>query len=311
MAMRIYYALYDPSTDAGRGNYWTWRDEKLPLELLNNFYNNIAAKHLPPAPNKLMADELWGGMAVIGTQERNVDALHSEWTVLYRCFNGGHDRQDRPGRYVILTAWIETNKPVGVDLLPILLNRTFQEIAAVSQKLPVPQPNALAETYIGNATEKKMFSLPDNGFRKEFGGADAVRQATEYFASIPLERFASLKIVHTREKQEAVLEGSPLPKQQVPQPSIQTKPKDVSSYVQYLEKEIDTIKKQIKSLRAVLSAVCAAVLVVLLCLFFLLYGDISQQQGKQNPPETPSGVPAQEKKETKEHEGEEQLGRNP
>lgn len=193
--MKIHYALFDPSTDRGKGNYWTWFDEELPLELLNRFYYEIAVKHLAPEPNKLTADDLWGGIA----------SFDSDWMVLYRFFNGGYDQQDRPGRYVVLTAWIRTDESTGIDLLPILTNKTFQKIATISKKLPVPPPTALTEIYTGTKTGKTL-SISDTNLKKVFDGADAAQQATEYFANIPPRRCASLKIIMTSTEQKAVLE---------------------------------------------------------------------------------------------------------
>ena len=102
--MQLYYALYDPSVSTD-GNYWTWSASEI-RDLLNRFYNDVATKHLPPEPNKLQDDNLWGGLVRL-----------PDWTVIYRYFNGGWDNKGRPGRYVLLTAWVPSIEAQHFDLL--------------------------------------------------------------------------------------------------------------------------------------------------------------------------------------------------
>ncbi|MDR2706601.1 MAG: hypothetical protein LBC02_12550 [Planctomycetaceae bacterium] len=150
--MQIHYALFDQATDMGGGNYWTWADKELPHELLTRFYNNFAAKHLAPEPNRL-GNELWGGIVHLAAKSME----QCGWLVLYREFDGGHDRQNRPNRFVILTAWIRTNE-VYENLVPVFNNETFQYISAHSKELPVPPPTELSEntgeTIMRSAFEK-------------------------------------------------------------------------------------------------------------------------------------------------------------
>jgi hypothetical protein len=152
--MKIYYALFDQATDMGGGNYWTWADKELPHELLTRFYNNFAVKHLAPEPNKL-GDELWGGIVHLAAESLE----KCGWLVLYREFDGGHDRQNRPSRFVILTAWIRNNE-VYENLVPVFNNETFQYISAHSKELPVPPPAVLSEntgeTIMRSAFERFM-----------------------------------------------------------------------------------------------------------------------------------------------------------
>jgi hypothetical protein len=155
MTIQIHYALFDQSFDTGRGNYWTWFDKELTLEILNRFHYEVAVKHLAPEPNKLTADDLWGGIVTL---------TGSGWTVLYRIYNGGYEG-NRPGRYVVLTAWIKTHETIDINLLLILNNQTFQQIAAVFKTSPVPQPAALTENYVGIKIAN-TFSVPDNDLKK-------------------------------------------------------------------------------------------------------------------------------------------------
>jgi hypothetical protein len=137
--MKIHYALFDQAIDMGGGYYWTWSDEELPHELLTRFYNDFAVKHLAPEPNKL-GDELWGGIVHIA--EESLEKCG--WLVLYREFDGGYDRQNRPNRFVIFTAWIRTCDLLE-NLEPVFSNNTFRYIAAHSKELPVPPPKVLSE----------------------------------------------------------------------------------------------------------------------------------------------------------------------
>jgi hypothetical protein len=136
--MQIHYALYDQSY-SNDGNYWTWFDESLTRSVLNKFYSDFAAKHLPEKPNDLMNTDLWGGAVTF-----------DGYLVLYRCVNGGYDRYDRPQRCVIITAWLECAKLkradiVGADLSQIFDNDVFRFTQEHAQKIPVPQPEKLTE----------------------------------------------------------------------------------------------------------------------------------------------------------------------
>jgi hypothetical protein len=147
--MQIYYALFDQATDVGNGNYWTWVNGELSHELLTRFYNEFAVKHLAPEPNKLGKNVFWGGVVHLAAEELETCG----WVVLYREFDGGYDRQNRPNRFVILTAWIRTNELFeGIE--PIFTNEVFDYIANHSKELPVPPPKISS-----SSSELKMRSV--------------------------------------------------------------------------------------------------------------------------------------------------------
>ncbi|MDR3183517.1 MAG: hypothetical protein LBT89_11485 [Planctomycetaceae bacterium] len=137
--MQIHYALFDQATDTGNGNYWTWADGELPHKLLSRFYNEFAVKHLAPEPNKL-GGGLWGGIVHLAAESQE----QCGWLVLYREFDGGRDRQNRPDRFVILTAWIRADNAYE-SIVPVFNNETFQYVSTHCQELPVPKPAALLE----------------------------------------------------------------------------------------------------------------------------------------------------------------------
>ncbi|MDR3232603.1 MAG: hypothetical protein LBT46_02865 [Planctomycetaceae bacterium] len=148
--MQIHYALFDQATDTGSGNYWTWADGELSQPLLSRFYNEFAVKHLAPEPNKLGGD-IWGGIVHLAAESME----QCGWLILYREFDGGHDRQNRPDRFVILTAWIRADN-VYENLVPVFNNETFQYVSTHSRELPVPKPAVLSEE-TGSAPMRSAF----------------------------------------------------------------------------------------------------------------------------------------------------------
>ncbi|MDR0391799.1 MAG: hypothetical protein LBH59_07830 [Planctomycetaceae bacterium] len=213
--MQIYYALYDPATPKD-GTYWTWFADILQKETLHSFYNDIAVKHLSPEPNKLESSDIWGGLV-----------RYRNWTVLYRYFNGGYDHKGRPGRYVILTAWIQTNETEKIDLAPIFDNNTLKEIAENSTKLPVPEISHLLENWTGE--EKTLnLQLPE---KESIISCKNINEASITFANIPLSRDAWLKIT----KQGITI-------------TIGTKPGPTNEEI--LQQQINTLEQQCNKLSA-------------------------------------------------------------
>jgi hypothetical protein len=192
--MQLYYALYDPSVFIG-GNYWTWAASEIK-PLLNRFYNDVAAKHLPPNPNELQDNDLWGGLV-----------RFADWTVAYRYYNGGRDKQERPGRYILLTAWIMSGDAQQIDLLPIFSNETFRHVAENATKIPIPSPFSLKSAWRAESVP----AVPFQDGETTFYDLSAAMQA---FASVPSHRktefvIADVKIIKTAEKQKYVLDVVP------------------------------------------------------------------------------------------------------
>jgi hypothetical protein len=136
--MQINYALYDPSYNTANGNYWTWYDAgMLPLEMLQMFYRDVLVKHLPGGVFDLANTHFWDNFVPVTVHYR-------DWTVIYRFFSGGKDKFGRPGRYIILTAWVKTVEAEDVDLSPHV-NDVFCFVAKNAATLPVPRPKKLSE----------------------------------------------------------------------------------------------------------------------------------------------------------------------
>ena len=146
--MLIHYALCDPSHDTGGGNYWTWYAETLPLEMLQDFYKEFPVKDLPKSPSDWAKPNLWDNFAL-------KTVCYEGWTVLYRFFNGGNDKSGRPGRYIILTAWIKTEETEGVDLSSIQRSAVFRNVGSNSRILPIPKPTMLTEERKSKSKEVK------------------------------------------------------------------------------------------------------------------------------------------------------------
>jgi hypothetical protein len=108
----------------------------LPLEMLQTFYKDIAVKHVPSDPSILSDSHLWDKF-------ETTTVCYMDWTVIYRFFSGGNDKFKRPGRYIILTAWIKTEETKDIDLSPIQANEVFRFIEKNGGTLPVPPPKTL------------------------------------------------------------------------------------------------------------------------------------------------------------------------
>ena len=197
--MKIYYALYDPSSFVD-GDYWTWSPPEVK-SLLHHFYDDDASEHLPPEPNELQDSDLWAGMVRL-----------ADWTVAYRYFNGGRDEHRRPGRYIMLTAWIQADDAHEKDLLPLFDNATFKHVAENAKTIPVPPPCTLEEFWTAD-------KIPTAPFRDGETSFSDLTQAMQAFAGIPSQRetkfaIADIKIIRTAKEQKIVLNVVPETKSQ-------------------------------------------------------------------------------------------------
>jgi len=133
--MQIHYALCDPSHNTGNGNYWTWYAETLSLEMLQRFYRDVVVKHLPESPFDLARPDFWDNFAPTAVS-------YGDWTVIYQFYSGGKDKSNRPGRYIILTAWVKTEEAEGVDLMQYV-DAVFRSVGKNAKPLPMPPPKVL------------------------------------------------------------------------------------------------------------------------------------------------------------------------
>jgi hypothetical protein len=236
--MQLFYALYDPAFPVN-GDYWSWSaDETVVLKAeRNRFYGDFAAKHLPPNPINLLPSDLWGGI---------VRLPNSDWTVLYRFLDGGYDDRDRPGRYVIMTAWVKTADIIKKDLSPIFNSLIFKQTLDRAKKIPVPKPDFLIEEFNGQPATCSQDEISQLLHTKEisFLHGDVVFSVATLFANIPLVNEldslqtkppienADVRIEKTSGQNKAVVRIKFQPKQKIesPKPTSNRQSKPVEKY---------------------------------------------------------------------------------
>lgn len=209
--MKLHYALFDQSVFM-EGDYWNWSSPEIH-PLLSQFYSDAAVNHLPPKPNDLQDGDLWGGLVRL-----------ADWTVVYRYFNGGYDKQGRPGRFVLMTAWVRADDAQGSDLTPVFTNETFRHVAENAKTIPLPPPFALNEDWKAEKISASSFQEGDATFTR-------LDQAICAFSSITSRRkarfvVADIKIIKTEGEQRFVLsvvpefipESKPMPPHFTPRP---------------------------------------------------------------------------------------------
>jgi hypothetical protein len=175
------FALYDPAQHSRDGSYWAWRAEGLDLNRLVQLYYDAASKHLPPDPNRLLADEIWGGIA----------ALDNDLVGVYRCFDGGRDRHGRPGRFVILATLLTIDEIHDKDLTPIFRCEIARIVAdRAPRECPLPEPPSLVEDVELPPAKGDEDSIRSLLATEPFGfaGNDAIGLVSRAFHSLPAGR---------------------------------------------------------------------------------------------------------------------------
>lgn len=132
--MRCYLAVFDQAHRAADGSYWTWRHSDVPLRTLDAFYYECAVKHWPESADPIPGDGLRGGCA----------SVDDEWVCWYRFVAGGRDKFGRPGRHVLLAAFVERGNHDGRDWSGLLDSQEFRQLAQQARAAcPVPAPDDL------------------------------------------------------------------------------------------------------------------------------------------------------------------------
>ena len=217
--MRIHYALYDSDTVNSKKIYgisqqcfWTWWSDELAdsPQQVYKMCNGLSSK-LPTYDSKE-----WGGLL-----------QHGNYTVLYRFFNagsyGGEDK--RPGRFVILTAWIKTDETFGKDMSNVFNDDVFQSVAkaAKANHSPIPEPERLSLRIVGGKTDGIGSLIPQFSWRGEYvyEGNDVLKRAMTTWAVDNGNRIRLVKIEKiesSENEQRAVFGLQPLPEPPPPEP---------------------------------------------------------------------------------------------
>lgn len=166
------FALFDPARHCPDGSYWSWRAEGLDPRQLDRLYYEAAARHLPPDPDRLAPDDIWGGMADLG----------DDIVGIYRCFDGGRDLHGRPGRFVILATLLARVDVAGRDAMAVLRSNTAEWVARRATECPVPEPPSLAEDVELPAAIGEEEPSDD---MLDLTGPDAIERAGRIFGRLP------------------------------------------------------------------------------------------------------------------------------
>src|ERR1035437_5694070 len=117
--MTVHFAIFDPSVPQSNGSYWTCGSDTISPALLDRVYYEYAHEQRPQDPSSLLGTDLLGGCA----------GVDETWCCWYRFVDGGRDLRGRPGRFIILAAFISRMDMVGRDCLGVLQSGTFQSLA--------------------------------------------------------------------------------------------------------------------------------------------------------------------------------------
>ena len=112
--------------------------------------------------------------------------MDETWCCWYRFVNGGRDLHSRPGRFVILCAFIRRENLKAWDWSGILESTVFRDHAATVPPCPMPQPASLAMDYLPSpvVTAPERLSVVKERGSLELEGANALQQAGELCASL-------------------------------------------------------------------------------------------------------------------------------
>jgi hypothetical protein len=173
-------ALYDPAFQAADGSYWTWHAPELNDRLLATTYYELLVPSIPPNPNQLAVDHLWAGMGDVS----------DEWRCFFRFISGGCDQRGRPGRYVVICAFVARADCRMWAPLDLLQGDEFQKLA---QRAPGECPLAVGQLRftVGPApatADPVVLAEVISAGRFQCNDAGAVHRAADLLQSLPADR---------------------------------------------------------------------------------------------------------------------------
>jgi hypothetical protein len=176
----VLLAVYDPAFQAVDGSYWTWHAPELDSRLLATTYYELLAPAIPLDPNELSVDQLWAGMGDVS----------EEWRCYFRFVNGGRDQRGRPGRFVILCAFVSRSDSRFVDTLELLQGQEFERLAQRARTecpLSAGQLQLSLESAPTNTDPVLLAKLIAAG-RLQDASASSVQRVAQLIPGLPTDR---------------------------------------------------------------------------------------------------------------------------
>ncbi len=168
--MRFYLAIYDPAYLQNDGSYWTWRHAELSPRILDRLYYRIAEKFEPESMTGLTPSDIHGGCC----------DLCENWLCIYRFLNGGRDTRGRPGRFIVLCAFVKHSDAICGDPAVVLDCALFHSLAtSAPRSCPLLPPAFLTLDIEAPRVEIEPLHLNIPELRSiiEITGHDAIRRA--------------------------------------------------------------------------------------------------------------------------------------
>ncbi len=185
--MNIYLACYDAGAHPVDGSFWTWHHTDLKNNLLDQFYYNVASKHLP-LPSTESAHFITSPKSLCG----GCAGISGEWACWYRFADGGNDVHGRPGRIVLLAAFFKKNDGAQNNTSGILRHRLFQEyVRQAKSSCPMPRPASLellipsVHSEVDSAVDPENWKLLREQSRLDINGENAIIKIGNIIANIP------------------------------------------------------------------------------------------------------------------------------
>jgi len=154
----FYLAVYDSSwrNDEDQ-SYWSWHDENIPKNSLTLAWNGI---------RRALVGESTQGDAFADrnreTEYLGIVTLDREWYCYFRIVEAGKDGRGRPGRNVVLCAFIQRVAASGQNPESVWRCQAFDELSRLApEKVPIP---SLSDTKIAIAS--KSVELDENTSRR-------------------------------------------------------------------------------------------------------------------------------------------------
>lgn len=172
-------AFYDAENPVpGSGSYWHCRPRNVSGETLDAFYSGFARQCRPMSWEDVRAGRVAGGLAKpVGN-----------WAVAFRYGDGGRNAAGRPGRTVIVAAFVSGDHIPGMDLTPLFRCPEVETLLAqASQSCPTPVPEYMDfECDVGEArADPALLAQTVREGGAMIRGSAFLQRAVATFSSLP------------------------------------------------------------------------------------------------------------------------------